>query len=235
MDNKNTIAEALSQVPELTETAKMAIEQNERILAAFSKLMEKRVRAEIPAEEVADKVITPLSDVIRRTPCAAPDVTATSELIAKGVLKQVRNEVSASVREAVQDTPIKLDHHHTHTTALGLMEYANEKLKSWLWILITLCSTLLIGLMSCVMWYYNSDAYWGQQYAEIATSTYATEAEKDMLWADIYAESVLPKEYPKNTSYVKAKIKQNKKVLKQRRLKGKDKNGNYSTTVPLER
>lgn len=235
MDNKNTIAEALSQVPELTETAKTAIEQNERILAAFSKLMEKRIQAEIPAEEVTNKVITPLSGVILRTPCAAPDVTTTSELIADGVLKQVRNEVSASVREAIQDTPIKLDHHHTHTTALGLTEYANEKIKSWLWILIILCGTLLIGLMSCVLWYYNSDVYWGQQYVEVAGSKYATEAEKDMLWTDIYAESALPKEYGKNPSYVKAKIKQNKKVLKQRRLKGKDKNGSYSVAVPLER
>lgn len=235
MENKNTIPEALSQVPELTETAKTAIEQNERILAAFSKLMEKRLQAEIPAEEITDKVITPLSNMIRRTPCAAPDLSTASEHIAKGVLETIRSEVNASVREAVKDTPITLEHHHTHTTAMGLMEYANEKLKSWLWLLIILCSTLLLGLISCAVWYYNSDAYLGQQYVEIATSKYATKTEKDMLWADIYAESALPKEYGKNPSYVKAKIKQNKKILEERRRKGKDKNGNYSITVPLER
>lgn len=235
MENNNIVIEALGKVPELVTLSESAIQQNERILADFSKLMEKRLQAEIPAEEVSEKVITPLSNVIRRTPCAAPDLSKASELITKGVLETIRSEVDASVREAVKETPITLEHHHTHMTALGLMEYANDKLKSWLWILIVLCSTLLLGLMSCVMWYYHTDAYWGQQYVENAGSKYATEAEKDMLWADIYAESALPKEYGKNPSDVKAKIKQNKKILEERRLKGKDKNGNYSTTVPLER
>jgi len=71
--------------------------------------------------------------------------------------------------------------------------------------------------------------------AGIATSKYVTKTERDMLWADIYAESALPKEYGKNPSYVKAKIKRNKKILEERRRKGKDKNGNYSITVPLKR
>jgi len=50
-----------------------------------------------------------------------------------------------------------------------------------------------------------------------------------------FTESVLPKEYGKNPSYVKAKIKQNNKTLEERRRNGKDKNGNFSTAVPLER
>lgn len=235
MENNNIVIEALGKVPELVTLSESAIQQNERILAAFSKLMERNLQAEIPDEEVTDKVITPLTNVIRSTPCAAPDLSKASDLIAKGVLEMVRSEVNTSVREAVKDTPIILEHHHTHTTALGLMEYANEKVKSWLCILVILCSTLLLGLISSAVWYYNSDAYWGQQYVEIATSKYATQAEKDMLWAEIYAESALPKGYSKNPSYFRAKIKQNKKTLEERRRKGKDKNGNYFTSVPLER
>lgn len=235
MDNKITIPDALGQVPVLAETAKTAIEQNERILAAFSKLMEKHLQAEIPAEEVTNKVIMPLISVIQRTSCAAPDVSAASDLIAEGVLDCIRGEVRSSVREVVKDTPINLEHHYTHTTALGLTEYANEKIKNWLRTLILLCILLMVGLSICVLCYYNSDIYWGQQYVEVASSKFATETERRTLWEGIYAESALPKEYCKNPSNGRAKIKQNKKILEQRRRKGKDKNGNYSTEVPLER
>jgi len=235
MDNKNTIAEALSQVPDLTATAKTAIEQNERILAAFSRLMEKHVQAEIPADEVTNKVITPLSSVIRRTPCAAPDASKVSDLIAKGVLEMIRSEVKASVREAVKDTPITLEHHHTHMTALGLTKMAEEKTRRLLTLACVTLGALLLWIGAALFIYFRSDTYWGEQYYEVMTSQYTTKAERDMLWENISLQSVLPKEFKTNSAHVKDKIRQNKKVLRQRRRKGKDKNGNYSTQIPLER
>lgn len=230
----NSILEALAKVPELVETTKTIIDQNEKINVIYGKALEQRAQAEIPNEEV-DKVVRSVIDGVQHTRCAPPDVTRSSALIAQGVLNRTQEAIEEAVRETIKNTPITLEHHHTHTTALGLVQFAEEKTKNLLtlgWILVGI---LLLWVGIAVFWYYRSDLYWGTQYYEVANSQYITEAESDMLWENIYAKSILPKEFKTNPSHVKAKIKQNKKVLKQRQRKGKDKNGKFSTPVPLER
>lgn len=230
----NSILEALAKVPELVETTKTIIEQNEKTNAFFAKTLEHRAQAEIPNEEV-QKVVRSVTEGVQRTRCATPDVSACSELIAQGVLNKTLDAVKDAVREAVQNTPITLEHHHTHATAMGLTKMAEENTRNLLKLISCGFVALLIWIAISLVWYYNSDIYWGTQYYELILSEYATKAEKDMLWENIYTQSVLPKEYKTHPSYVKDKIRQNKKVLKQRRRKGKDKNGNYSTEIPLER
>lgn len=230
----NSVIEALSKVPELVETTKSIIEQNEKTNALFAKMLEHRAQAEIPNEEV-QKVVLSVTDGVKRTRCAAPDVSDCSELIAQGVLNRTRGAVENAVRETVQNTPITLEHHHTHVTAMGLAQMAEEKTRNLLALAsIGLC-VLLLWIGVAIAMYYHSDTYWGTQYLDIVCSEYTTDDERAMLWENHYNVSVLPKEYRLNPSYAKNKIKQNKMVLKQRRRKGKDKNGNFSTPVPLER
>ena len=229
-----SILEALAKVPELIEATKTIIEQNEKTNAVFAKMLEHRAKAEIPNEEV-QKVVRSVTDSVLRTSCAAPDVSDCSELIAQGVLNRTRGAVENAVRETVQNTPITLEHHHTHTTALGLAQMAEEKTRNLLTLVSIGLGALLLWIGIAIVWYYHSDTYWGEQYFDVVCSEFATEDEKAMLWENHYNISVLPKEYRSNPSHVKAKIKQNKQVLKQRRRKGKDKNGNFSTDVPLER
>lgn len=230
----NSILEALAKVPELVETTKTIIEQNERINTVYGKALEHRAQAEIPNEEV-QKVVRYVTDGVQRTRCAAPDVSVSSDLIAQGVLNRTRNAVEDAVREVIKNTPITLEHHHTHTTALGLTKMAEEKTRDLLILACVALGALLLWIGAALFIYFRSDTYWGEQYYKVVNSQYATEAERDMLWENIYPKSVLPKEFKTNPAHVKNKIRQNKKVLKQRRLKGKDKNGNFSTTVPLER
>lgn len=230
----NSILEALAKVPELVETTKTIIEQNEKINAIYGKALEQRSQAEIPNEEV-EKVVHSVADVIQHTRCAAPNVNDCSELIAKGVLMKTRGAVEDAVGEAIKNTPITLEHHHTHTTALGLVKYAEEKTRNLLvlgWIAV---GALLFWIGIALFCYYRSDAYWGAQYIEVLYSEYTTDAEADMLSKGCFTVSALPQEYKTHPSYVKDKINQNQKVLKQRRKKGKDKNGNFSYSVPLER
>lgn len=230
----NSILEALAKVPELVDTTKTIIEQNEKINAIYGKALEQRAQAEIPDGEV-EKVARTVADVVQHTRCAAPDVSRSSELIAQAVLNRTQGAVEDAVRETVRNTPVTLEHQHTHVTALGLVKLAEEKTRNLLTLVSIGLGALLLWIGIAIVWYYNTDTYWGEQYNEVACSKYATEEERNMLWEDIYARSVLPKEYKTNPSHVKAKIKQNKQVLKQRRRKGKDKNGYFSTDVPLER
>lgn len=230
----NSVIEALSKVSDLVETTKIIIDQNEKTNAIFAKVLEHRAQAEIPHEEV-EKVVRSVVDGVQHTRCAAPDVTKASELIAQAVLNRTQGAVEDAVRETVRNTPVTLEHQHTHVTALGLVKFAEEKTRNLLTLVSIGLGALLLWIGIAIVWYYNTDTYWGEQYNEVACSNYATEEERNMLWEDIYAKSVLPKEYKTNPSHVKDKIRQNKKVLKQRRRKGKDKNGNFSTDVPLER
>ena len=232
----NSILEALAKVPELVETTKTIIEQNERINTVYGKALEHRAQAEIPNEEV-QKVVRYVTDGVQRTRCAAPDVSVSSDLIAQGVLNRTQGAVEDAVREVIKNTPITLEHHHTHMTAFGLTKMAEEKTRNILTLACVALGALLLWIGAALFVYYRSDTYWGEQYYEVVNSPYATEAERDMLWENIYPKSVLPKEFKTNPSFVKNKIRQNKKVLRQRRRKGKGKgkNGNYSTTVPLER
>ena len=230
----NSVIEALSKVSDLVETTKIIIDQNEKTNALFAKVLEHRAQAEIPHEEV-EKVVRSVVDGVQHTRCAAPDVTKASELIAQAVLNRTQGAVEEAVRETVRNTPVTLEHQHTHVTALGLVKFAEEKTRNLLTLVSIGLGALLLWISIAIVWYYNTDTYWGEQYNEVACSNYATEEERNMLWEDIYAKSVIPKEYKTNPSHVKDKIRQNKKVLKQRRRKGKDKNGNFSTDVPLER
>ncbi len=230
----NSILEALAKVPELVETTKTIIDQNEKINTIYGKALEQRAQAEIPNEEV-QKVVRAVVDGVQHTRCAAPNVNDSSELIAKGVLMKTRGAVEEAVRETIKNTPITLEHHHTHTTALGLVQFAEEKTKQLLMLGWIVTGALLLWIGISLFWYYNSDAYWGAQYLEVYNSEYTTPDEAALLLKDYDVVGFLPKEYKSNPSYVKDKIRQNKKVLQQRRRKGKDKNGIFSTPVPLER
>lgn len=234
MDNNPTLVHALGEVPGLVELTKTIIAQNEKTHAIYGKVLEQRVQAEISHEEV-EKVVRSVVDGVQHTRCAAPDVTRSSELIAQAVLNRTQGAVENAVRETIKNTPITLDHHHTHTTALGLVQFAEEKTRNLLvlgWIAV---GALLFWIGIALFCYYRSDAYWGAQYIEVLYSEYTTDAEADMLSKGCFTVSALPQEYKTHPSYVKDKIKQNQKVLKQRRKTGKDKNGNFSSSVPLER
>ena len=230
----NSILEALAKVPELVETTKTIIDQNEKINVIYGKALEHRAQAEIPDEEVR-KVVRSVAEGVQRTRCAAPDVSESSELIAQGVLRRTQGAVEDTVREVIKNTPITLEHHHTHATALGLTKMAEENTRKMLYFAWIIIGGLLLWIGVVIFYYYHSDAYWGEQYLNVIYSPYATEAETDALGKSCYYVSVLPQEFKTNPSYIKTKIKQNQKVLAERRKQAKANKGKFSTKIPLER
>ena len=234
METNNTVVEALSRVPELVDAAKAIIEQNEKTNTIYAKALAHRAQAEIPDEEV-QKVVHSVADVVHRTRCAAPDVKESGELIAQSVIESVQGTVEHAVRETIRNTPITLEHHHTHMTALGLIHMAEEKTRGLVKLVVVTLCVLIVGIGAAIYSYYQSDSYWARQYYEVANSKYATKSEGDMLWKDIYAWSILPMEFRTNSLVVKTKIKENKKILKQRRNEARNNKGKYSTSIPLQR
>ena len=228
------LVKAISEIPTLVETTKTIIDENEKCIKTFANALETRVEAEIPESET-QKVVDAVVEGVKNTRCAAPDVRESSKLIAQGVVKDVKEVVEDAVREAMKDTPITVEHLHEHTTAIGLAKMAEEKTRDWL----LLVSCTLVGLLLLVgigiSFYFNSDAYWGKQYVEIVRSKYATEEEKETLWKDVNAISALPRGFNKDPKIVKAQIRQNQDILKERRKQARKKKGVYSTEKPLKR
>ena len=230
----NSFTEALAKVPELVETTKTIIEQNEKINAIYGKALEHRAQAVIPNEEI-QKVVRSVSEGVQRTRCAAPDLSESSEIIAQSVLRRTQGAVENAVREVIMKTPITLEHHHTHATAFGLMKMANEKARNLLTLSCVAIGSLLRWIGVAIYYYYHSDAYWGEQYLEVLNSSYTTDEEADVLSKGCYYVSVLPTEFKTNPSFVRNKIKQNQKVLAERRKQAKSNKGKYSVKVPIER
>ena len=99
-------------------------------------------------------------------------------------------------------------------------------------VVYALMALLCVGMM---LWYRNSEHYWGGQYLNIVQSKHTTDEEKKALWEDAYVVDALPKEYDLHPLSVKANVKQNKKVLREREKEAKSNNCKWSAKVPIER
>lgn len=232
MDNK--ILEALSQVPELVETTKTMQEIHGEQSKMLGELAKRNVNADIPESEI-EKVTIAVEETVKNTPCALPDAADVVKLVSEGVITQVQTAVATAIEEKVKSTPLKLEHHHTHATTYDMARLANDWAQKWLITLLILCCMLALVVIGGAYWYYTSEQYWGKEYSDVFYSDYTTEKEKELMWNNVYAVGMLPKEYHSNPEYVKAKIKQNKTVLKKRREQAANNSGKFKIGVPLER
>lgn len=230
----NEILTALGVLPELVNSINAIIDESEKKDAFLAKMAETKVEAQV-SEEGKQEILNAVVETIKNTPCAAPNVSDAGHLIAEAVREDVKDAVGDAVREKVKSMSIPLEHHHTHTTTLELVKYAEAAAKTWIIILSILCWTLLLWIFGFGYWYFDSEMYWGKRYYDMYHSEYITKDEKTLLWKDLTATGVLPKEYQSNPGYVKAKIKQNETVIAERRKQAKANGGIYSINVPIER
>lgn len=234
MNDKNQILEALGKLPELIESIKALIEESEKKDAFLAKMAETKVEAQM-SDKGKQEIVDIVEETVKATPCAAPNVTESSKIIAYQVLNEIEGTISHAVEEKVKTTPITLEHHHTHTTTYELSRYAEESTKKWLLILTIVCGLLSTIIIFGIYWYTNSEYYWAKEYTELYLSKYTTDAERNLLKENTYPVGILPKKFSQDAEFVKAKIKQNKAVLKERRRQAKANGGKYRTNTPLER
>lgn len=238
MTENNELVKALSQVPELVKTTKIGFAESDKKIGILSEAMRKRVQAEIPSSEI-EKVSEAAANAVSRTKCATPDTDEVSRLVAGNITRflteSVRAVATEAVKEAVEGTPVKVEHHHTHTTLGYMCQMAEETLRNWI---------LALGVYSCIISiivgiiaysYFNGEKHLGEQYAKIYFSKYTSDAERKMLDANTYTVGFMPCEFDKTPKLVKQKIKRNLLILSQREVEAKANKGKFSTKVPLER
>ena len=238
MTENNEVIKALGQVPELVEKTKRVLEDSDKKFRILAEATQKRMQAEIPSSEI-EKISNIVAATVSRTKCARPDTDEVSRLVAGNIMTTLTESVMAmtidAVKAAVADTPIKVEHNHTHTTLTYMCQMAEKTLRNWI-LGLAIYSIVLsfVGILIGVS-YLNSDKYLGAKYAEIYFSKYTTDAERKMLDANTYMVGFLPREFDKTPKLVKQKIKRNQQILSQREMEAKAKKGKYSTIVPLER
>ncbi|MBR0531007.1 MAG: hypothetical protein IJJ96_00205 [Bacteroidales bacterium] len=235
MEN-NEIAKALGQVPELVARTDTLIEDNARKDEIIGRLLQSRMKAEIPDSEV-EKVVHAASTAVARTRCATPDAVGIGSEVASFIKEDIRDSlhdvVVNTVRESIKDIPV--EHIHTHTTLRQLTKMAEEKLNNWIEGLAIACASLFIMMISLFLGYINSEEYLGSRYVNVINSKYITTDETKALMKGTYYVGIMPKEYSKNRRIIRQRIRRNEEILRQRRKEARANKGNYSTTIPLER
>lgn len=232
-DEKNEFRKALVQLPEFIKTAQMQSQQIDHLSQMVAQVIQRQMTATIPEEEHQK-----MAETISRTPCAAPDMSEVAGSLSKAVMRDIRldihDEAVSAVKEAVKDTPVKVEHTHLHTSMWDYAQRAEKKVRGAM-VALGIWSVLATLLIVFGVWkYFNSDVYVGKQFEEVYRSPYTTDEERKMLGDDLYYYGIVPEEFHKSPALVKAKIKRNKEILSQRKAEKASK-GKFSTKVPLER
>lgn len=203
-------------VDNLIKSNEALIQKIEERDAMYARVLQMKQKAEIPEEELQK-----VKETIENTKCDLPDTTEMEKKIATGVTGGIRSVLSDEIREAVKNEYVPGEN--------------VETLKAKLIVHRIVCAFVALLCVGMLLWYRNSEHFWGSRYLDIIQSQYLTDDEKMALWEDIYAVDALPKEFKSNPAYVKAKIRQNRTVLKERRKEAKASKGKWSPAVPIER
>lgn len=235
MENNNQIIEALGKVPGLVAAAEKFLEAFEE----FKKMLaERELHADIPEKEV-NKVTSATAQIVSKTRCAMPDITQLARLIADNVISiiklVIKEETEQGVKAVMKDTPAIVKHEHSYFPTYEMAKIADKKLKQRFWIMFAITMVVICGSSINAYHYFHSPEFFGKEYREIYRSKFTTDEERKMLAEDVYDTGFLPGEYTKAPELVKAKIKRNKEIIKQRAMEARANKGKYSATVPLER
>lgn len=234
MNENNEIYKSLGQVPELVKLAQNQSQSIENMSKMVAELSKRQAKAYVPREE-HDK----LAQTISNTPCAAPDMTEVagklSNAVMRTLVRDIHDEAVNAVKEAVKDTPVKVEKNVHYTSSWEMSHIADKALARRFWIMfsVTVLASLLIAIGAYE--YFNSKMYLAKQYMEVYNSKYTTDEEREMLREDTFTVGALPFEYHKSPGLINAKIKRNQEILNQRKEDAKANKGKFSTKVPLER
>lgn len=205
-----------NQTELLVERAGLLIKKMEERDTLYARILQQKQKAEITEDSLLK-----IKEAAENAQCLLPDTSELKRDITDGVISGINTNLAEGIRSAIRNEYVP------HQSV--------KKEKRKVFILVTVSFVLAILLAVAMFWYHSSEHYWGDQYMKIIESKYTTESERDVLWNNVYAVGALPKEYETDPDYVKAKIKQNKAVLKERKQQAKDKKGKWSTIVPIER
>lgn len=237
MEKKDSIKSALTQIPELVQLTKSLLQNTDRKFAILADQAQKP-QAEV-SEKSKEKLLEDVRNAIVATRCATPDMSdvakAISELVVKNIRETIHESSCQAVKEAVKDTPVKVEHFHSHTSIYSMTQMAEKKLKRMVYTSLAACATLFVGLAVGLYCHLNSVEHLAREYADVYFSEYTTKEEAEMLSKNTFTIAFLPKELAKNARLTRTKLSRNKAILKEREKEAKAHDGKFSTKVPLER
>ena len=216
------------------EKVKSLIEKVDQRDVVYAKILQQKKEATLPESEV-QKVTEAVKEAVQTTQCSMPDTESLTEELADGVLCKVTEAIMSAVEEKIKDTPVKLEHHHTHATTYDLARYADKGARNLVLFLAGLCTILTLWSVGSAFWYFQSESYWAKEYRDILFSDVTTETEMKQLREGTYTVGCLPREFSEDPGAVKVKIKQNKAIIEQRRRQAKKNKGRYSSQPALVR
>lgn len=238
MAETNELIKALGQVPELIEKTDRVLEDSDKKFRILAEATQKRIQAEISPSEV-EKVANAAAEAVSRTKCVSPDLKEVSHLVAENItnmlIESVKPVMVDAITGAIKGTPVRVEHHHTHTTLRYLCQMTEQPIRSWITGLATISIILSFYTCASLYSYFNGEKYLGSQYNKIYFSEYTTDEERKMLDVNTYTVGFIPYEFETTPKLVKQKIKRNLQILRQREMEAKANNGKFSTRVPLER
>ena len=206
----------MDKIESLIERNDALIRKMEERDAVYARALQMKQKAEVPDEELQK-----IRETIANTKCDLPDTTEMERKVTTSVTGGIRSTVTEEIREAIRN------------------EYVPgkcvETLNTKVIVYRAICALVVLLFIGTLLWYRNSEHFWGSQYLSIVQSRYTTDDEKKALWEDVYAIDALPRGFKTNPAYVKAKIRQNKTVLKDRKKEAKANKGKWSTRAPIER
>ena len=221
-------------VNQFIEKVKSLIEKVDQRDVVYAKILQQKKEATLPESEV-QKVTEAVKEAVQTTQCSMPDTESLTEELADGVLCKVTEAIMSAVEEKIKDTPVKLEHHHTHVTTYDLARYADKGARNLVLFLAGLCTILTLWSVGSAFWYFQSESYWAKEFRDILFSDVTTETEMKQLREGTYTVGCLPREFSEDPGAVKVKIKQNKAIIEQRRRQAEKNKGRYSSQPALVR
>lgn len=220
--------------PELVERIKALIETVENRDQLYAKILHEGMKYKLPPEEITN-LVKIVCDSVRDTPCAAPDTEELVSKISSGVLSQLEHKIGSAVEDKIHNMDIKLIHSHFFVKPKEMKEFFEKKALNWIITLGSTCFVFALVLSGCLLWYLNSDDYYGRKYQEIYFSKYVTQEERALMREKTYTTGFLPNEFYSSRKVMKGKINRDKQIIKERKAQAKSHNGKYSTTPAIER
>lgn len=239
-EENEIIIKALGEIPSLVNSTKAIIESDEKLIRTACEIARQKAIARIPDEDI-DAIVKEVNRnciaSIKQTRCSMPDTTILATQITnkvKDCIKaDIESEVKLAVKDAIKDEPLKVL--HEHTTLRELVSYADKKLVDYSNFLFIIAFAFMALFLYSTLENSNSDSSWGARYRNVYASKYITQEEKDLLKENAYIVAALPDEYYKSPKAIRAKIRQNEKIIKQRKKEVKQNKGMYSPEPHIRR
>lgn len=219
MNETEILIEALGQVPELVEAAKVYKTANDKTVSALATAIKQQPNAIIPPTEIL-KVI----NAVAGTQCALPDSADLVRKITAEIAPILREEVEQTIRK----TRIHLQHEHKHYSLGNLWEIVDDKAQKWIFGLACAVFLLLMGYAFGIAYAFESELFLGREYWEICSSEYLTKEEADAMLEDLDGVSAYPEKYKDYPKSLREKLRKNKSIIKKRRKQAKNNDGKFS-------